>query len=423
MAWVEQCGDDTWRVRYRRDDGTIGAIPGFASTKAAQDHADDLESDRRKGIWIDPAAGHTTTNEWAVDWLDALDVDTRTEQNYRRMIRGHVQPRWGDTALSAITGLKAHAWAKQLRAGGLSPVTVADILKLFSMLLADAADEKLIPANPIRARRRGRRRHTTRTPEKVWAEPAQALDVADQIAANYGPGGAVLVVTGAWTGARWGELTGLRRPNLHLHDDDTGHLVVDPDTGALHEDSTGKLWLGPPKTEESARTVSLPPFLVRLLRAHLDTHHHEHVFITPDNALHRRSNFRRRALRPAADGNLKVANPRVRLQPACPSLTFHGLRHSHKTWFRRRTPRDRPSRPPRPRPQRQDPTHLLPRRRRSRNPPARPPPTALGEGHRQRRQQPRHHLARRRLTALAEPAPFHDSTERFGANHHGQPRH
>lgn len=333
MAWVEQCGDDTWRVRYRRDDGTIGAIPGFASTKAAQDHADDLESDRRKGIWIDPAAGHTTINEWATDWLDALDVDTRTEQNYRRMIRGHIQPRWGDTALSAITGLKAHAWAKQLRASGLSPVTVADILKLFSMLLADAADEKLIPANPIRARRRGRRRHTTRTPEKVWAEPTQALDVADQIAANYGPGGAVLVVTGAWTGARWGELTGLRRPNLHLYDDDTGHLVVDPDTGALHEDSTGKLWLGPPKTEESARTVSLPPFLVRLLRAHLATHHHQHVFITPDNALHRRSNFRRRALRPAADGNLKVANPRVRLQPACPALTFHGLRHSHKTWM------------------------------------------------------------------------------------------
>ncbi|WP_034274322.1 tyrosine-type recombinase/integrase [Haloechinothrix halophila] len=334
MAWVEQCGDDTWRVRYRRDDGTIGAIPGFTSKTAAQDHADDLESDRRRGTWIDPAAGQTTLSEFVdPDWFDALDVDPRTEQNYRNRWAVHIQPRWGDTALSAITGLKAHAWAKKLRAGGLAPVTVDDIMKLFRLMLSDAADEKLIPANPIRPRRRGRRRHTTRTPEKVWAEPAATLDVADQAAAFYGPGAGVLVVTGGWTGSRWGELAGLRRPNLHLFDDDTGDLVVDPETGALHEDSTGKLWLGPPKTEESARTISLPPFLVRLLRAHLETHDHEHVFVSLDGQLLRRSNFSRRAMRPAADGNLQVRNPRIRLQPACAGLTFHGLRHGHKTWM------------------------------------------------------------------------------------------
>ena len=29
MAWVEKSGAQTWRVRYRREDGTIGAINGF----------------------------------------------------------------------------------------------------------------------------------------------------------------------------------------------------------------------------------------------------------------------------------------------------------------------------------------------------------------------------------------------------------
>ncbi|WP_189060262.1 hypothetical protein [Longimycelium tulufanense] len=66
-------------------------------------------------------------------------------------------------------------------------------------------------------------------------------------------------------------MTGLQRPRLQLFDDDTGHLIIDPDTGALHESDDGTLWLGPPKTPESARTISLPPFLVRLLRAHLAT--------------------------------------------------------------------------------------------------------------------------------------------------------
>ncbi|MDT4963319.1 MAG: hypothetical protein QOF87_2966, partial [Pseudonocardiales bacterium] len=47
----------------------------------------------------------------------------------------------------------------------------------------------------------------------------------------------------------------------------------------------------------------------------------------------RRSNVYRRALRPAADGNLHIANPRVRAVPIRPGLTFHGLRHSHKTWL------------------------------------------------------------------------------------------
>lgn len=333
MAWVEQRGG-SWRVRFRRDDGSIGDITGFPNKTAAADYADDLESQQRSGTWIDPAGGQTTLAEFVdPDWFDALDVDPRTEQNYRQRWRNHIQPRWGDAALASITSLNAHAWAKKLRARGLAPVTVDGIMKVFTMMLADAVDEKLLAANPIRPRRRGRRRHTGGTREKTWAEPTQTLDVADQASAWYGPWGGVLIVTGAWTGARWGELTGLRRPNLHLHDDDTGNLVIDPHTGALHEDSDGRLWLGPPKTEESARTISLPPFLVRQLRAHLETHTHEHVFITVERQLHRRSNFSRRAMRPAADGNLDVTKPRVRLESACPGLTFHGLRHSHKTWM------------------------------------------------------------------------------------------
>ena len=49
--------------------------------------------------------------------------------------------------------------------------------------------------------------------------------------------------------------------------------------------------------------------------------------------MHRRSNFGRRALTPAVNGTLDQAQPVVRLAPVKPGLTFHGLRHGHKTWM------------------------------------------------------------------------------------------
>jgi integrase len=254
----------------------------------------------------------------------------RTEDFYRSLLRRHILPRWGDHALADISGIKAAVWAKELRAQGYSPRTVSGIVKLLSLLLADAAEERLIPANPIRARRRAER-----VPERIWATPTEVLAVADNAALlpGGGPDAAILIVTAAWTGARWGELTGLQRTHTHLDTGrGTGVIVINPDLGTLHESSRG-LALGPPKTAESARTVTLPPFLVELLHAYLATHDHPHVFVSPDRQLYRRSNFSRRALRPAADGAPRRRDPDLRLPGVKPGLTFHGLRHSHKTWM------------------------------------------------------------------------------------------
>ena len=196
----------------------------------------------------------------------------RTEDFYRSLLRRHILPRWGDHSLVDISGIKAAAWAKDLRAAGYSAVTVAAVMKLCRLLLADAAEERLIPTNPIRARHRGRRRSEPRA-ERIWATPGEVLAIADN-AAQLPVGGldaAVLIVTAGWTGARWGELAALQRHNIHLDHAGGGYIVIDPHIGAMVESSRG-IELGPPKTTESARTITLPPFLVALLRAHLATH-------------------------------------------------------------------------------------------------------------------------------------------------------
>jgi hypothetical protein len=77
----------------------------------------------------------------------------------------------------------------------------------------------------------------------------------------------LLIITTAWTGCQWGEVT----------------IVIDPQCGSLHE-SRGKRWIGPPKTASSARTIILPPFLVTMLRDHLVSHPYEYVFTTSSGA-------------------------------------------------------------------------------------------------------------------------------------------
>lgn len=356
MAWAERVSARSWRVRYWKDDGTVGSVYGFTTKTAAQNAADDMETEQRAGTFIDPDRGKTTVADWVEDWLPTIDVELRTEENYRRMLRCHILPRWGTTSLVDISTNKVAGWAKTLRADGLAPATVSGITKLFTMILSDAVAERLIAYNPAQLRRRGRARNA-RPAEKIWATPEQALAVADQAALCYHPWGAMLIATAAWTGMRWGEATGLHRRNVHLDD---GCLIVDPEVGALHESEGGRLWLGPPKNASSARKISLPPFLIPLLRRHLDQVDAEFVFVTPAREWHRRSNFARRATRPAADGTRRrqpptnttddntanettepaastrsgrPAKPVVVTEPVLPGLTFHGLRHSHKTWL------------------------------------------------------------------------------------------
>ena len=144
-------------------------------------------------------------------------------------------------------------------------------------------------------------------------DPDHVVRIAEQASLLGGSTIGLLIITGAWTGARWGELTGLQRVNTHLDD---GVIVVDPVIGALHE-SRSRLWLGPPKTAASVRTITLPPLLIKLLRDHIDATDGDAVFPGPRGGWLRRSNVYRRALRPAADGT--CTSPTHGYRP-CPSV-------------------------------------------------------------------------------------------------------
>jgi integrase len=220
-------------------------VSGFASRTAAAEYVEGMSVDQRRGTWLDPAGAKLRLAEWVERWMDTIDVETRTEENYRRCLRLHILPRWGQLGLGEITASAVTEWLKQLRQC-YAASTVVTLRTVLSMIMDDAVDERLIPTNPVRRRRRrGRRRDHAPTPhERVWAMPEQVLRIAEQAARLGGPSAGLLVITTAWTGCRWGEIAGLQRDQVDL---DRGTITIDPDIGTLHE-SAHRLWLGPPKT-------------------------------------------------------------------------------------------------------------------------------------------------------------------------------
>lgn len=270
-----------------------------------------------------------TVGKWTSAWKEKLNVSSVTENHYHGTFQRYILPYWSATALMDITNRRVRMWARELHIGrGLAASTVDGTVRLFARLLAAAVTAGHLPNNPINPLP-PRPHHPATTVDTATLEPREVLQIADQVAAIYGADGAMLIVTAAWTGARWGELVALRRPNLTLREDDTGVFRVAPEDGTLLESGTD-VWLAAPKAE---RAIPLPPFLVRLLRAHLATHDHSHVFTTPERTVHRHDAFCRRALRPAADGNLTVDDPRIRLYPVKPGLRFHDFRHSYRAWI------------------------------------------------------------------------------------------
>lgn len=113
-------------------------MSGFPTQREAADHALDVESDLRRG----------------------------------RRIRGGG---CGGVPLRGVTASAVTMWRNELMQR-LALSTVRGILTVFSMMLEDAVDERLIPANPVRRRRRRGRRHRGIVPqETIWATPEQVL--------------------------------------------------------------------------------------------------------------------------------------------------------------------------------------------------------------------------------------------------------
>lgn len=346
MAWVERRGSK-WRVRYWKSDGKAGTVPGsFDTAEAARTHADQLNTTPPRGpaqltqepppppvavptpdhLVLQPEPEEKpeiTVAAWAETWWQTIDVGESTEAFYRSLLTCHILPRWGATPVDRIAAADVKIWFNTLRPH-YAAATLTSIRKLMAMVLGDAVDDGLLTTNPVRPQRRGRGRLQPR-PERPWADEHQVLTIAHRVLRLANRNQCLLIITAAYTGMRWGELAGLHRDNVDLTNSRL-HITTD---GALHE-VNGHLSLGHPKTRSSVRTITLPPFLTQLLAIDLAASIRPFVFTTLRGKALRRSGFQRGLWAPAVRGG---NHAQEHWAPMLPALTFHGLRHSHKTWL------------------------------------------------------------------------------------------
>lgn len=343
MAYAEKrdSGDFPWSVKYKLANGNYKRAPlKFATEKAAVDYGREQEADIRRGLWQNNSGGKITVDAYWQKWLPGYDVSDNARANRIAQYRTHIKPRWGDTALLDVDPFDVLVFEKEKRAA-LSKSYADGIMELLRMLMDDAVWANLLRTSPVRpARRRGKKKEPSTAREGRVVDLETILTICDRLPKPV----ALMILLILFTGMRWGEATGVRRSFLTLHEGSRGrqargHYVIDKDVGAVHEDNAGRRFFAWPKGYKG-RTVELPPFLVELLLAYLQTipKDRDLLFVDTVNKAFHSSNFDRRIWRPACDGwPARAAVKGHRAVEAAMGialgLVIHDLRHTHKTWM------------------------------------------------------------------------------------------
>jgi integrase len=245
---------------------------------------------------------------WHETYVEQLTgVTLRTRDDYRAYRRRYLSD-LDRVPLSLITRGHITAIVNRLDGKGLSPKTIANVIRHLSSCLALAVEEGHMPANPCRRVRLPKDElgaHETR-----FLTPQEFAALLDAIPTHYKP----LVVFMVGTGLRWSEATAIQTRHVDLAN---GTVRVDQ---AWKKIPGGRI-LGPPKSKKSRRTVNAAVAALAVAKPLLGKPN-DYVFTTPSGKPITYANFRDRVwLDACEDAGL---DPR-------PGL--HALRHTFASWL------------------------------------------------------------------------------------------
>ena len=185
---------------------------------------------------------------WA-DYLQRRRVKASTVYSYDSMLKNLILPKWGKLALPDITVERVTKFFNELERG-YSTKYVLNVYALLNVMFEVAKDHDLIVEIPLRAKIH---RPQYAPKKKVALTAEQLRQILDEVGEEYRP----LFLTGMITGARLGEVRGLRWQDL---DAGEGKLSI--------QHAVWRQLLQRPKTEASVRTLHVPRELIDVLLAH-----------------------------------------------------------------------------------------------------------------------------------------------------------
>lgn len=293
-----------WEVRYR-DPGGHQRTKRFDTKADARAFDNAIETDKRRGVWIDPLGIRTPFEDWARQCLASrLHLRSSSRARDESYLQNHVIPEFESARLGSITPLDVQRWITSLTENGLSPNTVRECYRLMSGVMKAASTARLIGDSPCR----GISLPRVETKQQRFLSPTEVEQLALALQPTHYR---ALIYAAAYLGCRWGELVGLKRHHLNLMRNRV-HIV-----GTL-EEVNGKLkYVEETKSRAGKRVLEMPAFLNEMLSRYLgEAPPSDFVFTTSTGGCLYRGSFRQRIWLPGVE--------RAGLAP----LRFHDLRHT-----------------------------------------------------------------------------------------------
>ena len=206
------------------------------------------------------AGAGTTVEELLTKWLKQITSEGRsptTLREYRRLIDKRIIPALGHVPVRKVTALELDELYQGLTDEGLAPASVRQVHAILRAGFRQAVKWRYLTSNPA----------TDASPPKLTSKTVSAPTVAEvkamiQAAEADDPDMAALIALAAVTGARRGELCGLRWGDV----DWTGHtLTIERSVATM---GRGELITKDTKTH-AARRLSLDTFGEETLKRHL----------------------------------------------------------------------------------------------------------------------------------------------------------
>lgn len=253
MAHIQRIGS-RWQARYR-DLGGKEHAKRFDRKVDAEHWLATTTADLLRGTYIDPSQGKVTFRSFAEEWRGIQLHRSGTAQSAEQHLRLHVYPVIGDRPIASVRPSDIQTLVHRLSAT-LAPSTTQVVYGRVVAVFRAAVRDRLIASSPC---------VEIRLPSRKTASMLEVL-TAEQVHAGAGaiaPRYRNLVLTGAGTGLRPGELFGLTVDRV-----DFLRRTLRVDQQLVRVRGTGVM-LAPPKTPASYRTLPLPAVVVSSLAEHL----------------------------------------------------------------------------------------------------------------------------------------------------------
>jgi integrase len=206
-----------------------------------------------------------TTGDWLEWWLSEIvpgTVRSSTLDGYRYIVETYLMPALGSVPLAKLGPQHVQTMLRSMERRGLSGWTRRQARTVLSGALNKALRYELLPRNVA----------ALVDNPRVSARPDDTLSVDEArllLGAVDGERLAAMVHLLVWLGVRRGEVLALRWSNADLG---AGTLRI---AGTLKRSKTTGLYVDPPKTKSSDRTVPLLPRLVAVLVSHREAQRQE----------------------------------------------------------------------------------------------------------------------------------------------------